>query len=664
MWCPLLILVSVLVTAKLQLDPEGRILSLHKPNGNVLDLHAEWLRERCQSDGNVDIATKQPLVNPHDFDSPRVKIANLVNTTEAYGHTQWLRIEFSDGHLTTFEYDSLVKRASAELRGDQAGALIQTYQAPNVQRKPWGSSFKPPVIKYEHLIGDSSENEWTRLELTAHLLNTGLAIVRGAPKREGQCVELAGLLSTLRETEWGKTFDVKYNPPAKAAAKVNEEAQSNNSKDNNEGRADLAYSGHYIGMHTDNPYRNPMPDFQLLHAIDHCTCDMNKPGYEETKNCEECRTQNFFVDGLSIADRMAKETPELFDVLTTTNVRFENDGGGATSALYHIAPIFEPSNEYKMNGCSGAECVGSVRFSSKSGGYVPLGTENIDTFYTARRRFSEIAHDLGPEGLGVTLQLNPGDIAIFDNMRILHSRSAIRPIDGKRHLQGCYLNRDGLYFNQERLRRRVMQSGVANTVDFRSLAEGTKADFDLMTAAYVEACNSTHLTNRALGLLEQLNTPATKLGARISLYEHSLQTATRALRAGEDDETVVIALLHDVGELLSPSSHGDIANALLLPYISPKSQWVLKMHEIFQGYHYFHHVGGNRHQREDYKDHEFYEACKQFCDLYDQTSFDDGYVSLPIESFRPLVEKIFSRKPYWWQPDHPKASAVTGSSDK
>jgi hypothetical protein len=75
----------------------------------------------------------------------------------------------------------------------------------------------------------------------------------------------------------------------------------------------------------------------------------------------------------------------------------------------------------------------------------------------------------------------------------------------------------------------------------------------------------------------------------VSLYEHSLQTATRALRAGEDEETVVVALLHDIGELMSPSSHGDVANAMLLPYISEKNQWVLKMHEIFQGYYYFHH---------------------------------------------------------------------------
>ena len=73
-------------------------------------------------------------------------------------------------------------------------------------------------------------------------------------------------------------------------------------------------------------------------------------------------------------------------------------------------------------------------------------------------------------------------------------------------------------------------------------------------------------------------------------------------------------------------------------------------------------MGGDRHQRELYKDHEFYEACVRFCDLYDQASFDERYESLPLEAFRPMVEAVFARKAYWWDPSHPKAFAVTGSA--
>jgi predicted HD phosphohydrolase len=85
------------------------------------------------------------------------------------------------------------------------------------------------------------------------------------------------------------------------------------------------------------------------------------------------------------------------------------------------------------------------------------------------------------------------------------------------------------------------------------------------------------------------------------------------------------------------------------------------MHEIFHGYHYFHHQeGGDRNLCDNYKDHDFYQAYKDFCDVYDQTSFDENYSSLPLESFSPMVQRIFERKAYWWQPDHPKAGAFTG----
>ena len=91
-----------------------------------------------------------------------------------------------------------------------------------------------------------------------------------------------------------------------------------------------------------------------------------------------------------------------------------------------------------------------------------------------------------------------------------------------------------------------------------------------MTKKYVDACTGEKLAARSIAMLKQLDTPDTMLGARVSLYEHSLQTATRAYRAGEDEETVVISLLHDVGELMSPSAHGDVVAGILKPYISQK----------------------------------------------------------------------------------------------
>ena len=141
--------------------------------------------------------------------------------------------------------------------------------------------------------------------------------------------------------------------------------------------------------------------------------------------------------------------------------------------------------------------------------------QSLDAFYKARRLFSRLAHE-EDEGLQITHQLESGDMIIFDNTRVLHSRSSIAPTDAPRQLEGCYLNRDGLEFNSERLRRQVMTSRLgadddADHVSFRSLAEGTKEDYDLMTAKYVEACSAQHLAERALagGVCCQMMTTTT-----------------------------------------------------------------------------------------------------------------------------------------------------------
>jgi len=169
-----------------------------------------------------------------------------------------------------------------------------------------------------------------------------------------------------------------------------------------------------------------------------------------------------------------------------------------------------------------------------------------------------------------------------------------------------------------------------------------------------------NMVGRVLQLLNNLKGDQFKLGAKVDLYEHSLQSATRALRDGADEETVVCALLHDAGELLSPSNHGEIPAAILRPYISPENYWILAHHEIFQGYYYLHHIGGNRNTRDIYRNHPNYDRTVYFCEKYDQASFDPAYQSLPLEAFEPMVCNIFSRKLYWWDQEHPKLGCVTG----
>ena len=105
------------------------------------------------------------------------------------------------------------------------------------------------------------------------------------------------------------------------------------------------------------------------------------------------------------------------------------------------------------------------------------------------------------------------------------------------------------------------------------------------------------------------------------------------------------ALLHDIGDLLAPHNHSEVAAAILKPYVSKRTYWVIKHHGLFQSYYYAHHSGGDRNAREKYRGHPYYEAASAFCHLWDQPSFDPNYDTLPLETFEPLVRRIFSRDP-------------------
>lgn len=131
-------------------------------------------------------------------------------------------------------------------------------------------------------------------------------------------------------------------------------------------------------------------------------------------------------------------------------------------------------------------------------------------------------------------------------------------------------------------------------------------------------------------------------GYPVDRLEHCLQTATRAHRDGRDEEYVVCALLHDIGDTLGPSNHADVAATILQPYISEENHWIIKHHGIFQGYYFFDHLGMDGNAREAFKDHPHYQACVDFCHLYDQNSFDSEYESEPLEFFVPMIERLFA----------------------
>ena len=179
-------------------------------------------------------------------------------------------------------------------------------------------------------------------------------------------------------------------------------------------------------------------------------------------------------------------------------------------------------------------------------------------------------------------------------------------------------------------------------VSFTEMKHGTKEDY-----LFLEKHEKNYVNKTADRILKYMSGLTKTLeGYPISRLEHSLQSATKALKAGEDEEMIVAALLHDIGDELAPMNHSEYAAAILKPYVSEKTHWIVERHGEFQAYYYAHHLGGDRNKREKYKDHKYYQATIDFCEKYDQGCFDPNYKSLPLEHFEPMVRKIFSRKPY------------------
>jgi len=181
--------------------------------------------------------------------------------------------------------------------------------------------------------------------------------------------------------------------------------------------------------------------------------------------------------------------------------------------------------------------------------------------------------------------------------------------------------------------------GVAR---FTRMEDGTKADYELLER--IQRPFEQALADRVLEHLGQLGNSYG--GMLVDRLTHSLQSATRAQRDGRDDEYVVCALLHDVGDLLATYNHADLAAAILKPFVSERNLWIVQHHAIFQGYYFWHHVGANRNARDRYRDHPYYADTAEFCALYDQCSFDPAYDTLPLADFEPMLRRVLS-VPKW-----------------
>merc|ERR1711862_138494 len=188
------------------------------------------------------------------------------------------------------------------------------------------------------------------------------------------------------------------------------------------------------------------------------------------------------------------------------------------------------------------------------------------------------------------------------------------------------------------------ESQLVKMSSFTKLSDATAENSEEYTRQFTESVQPEKLTRRMFEMLESLKDVEPQ--EPLDLYRHNLQSAARAFRAGEDTETVVCALFHDVGELLSPACHGEIAASILRPFISEKNYWILQHHEIFQTYYYGPAWNVDPNLRDRFSSSPFFDDCIKFCQDYDQMSFDPYYDSMDIKEFYPLVLEIFSRTPY------------------
>jgi predicted HD phosphohydrolase len=185
----------------------------------------------------------------------------------------------------------------------------------------------------------------------------------------------------------------------------------------------------------------------------------------------------------------------------------------------------------------------------------------------------------------------------------------------------------------------MMDPSEMDRATFKAMTEGTQADWGKIATAAIEF--NVGLADRVLAHLKMLKGDCG--GFSVDRLEHSLQAATLAYRDRMDEEYVVCALLHDMGDILASTNHAELAATVLKPFVSEQNWWLLQHHGIFQGYYFFHYLGLDRNMREQYRGHPNFERTALFCERHDQNAFDPGYDSMPLEAFVPMVQRVMAR---------------------
>ena len=203
------------------------------------------------------------------------------------------------------------------------------------------------------------------------------------------------------------------------------------------------------------------------------------------------------------------------------------------------------------------------------------------------------------------------------------------------------------------------QSPNESVVSFTRMDEGTYEDYQML--AELEHDFHAQVAGR---ILDQMAAQAedTLSGYKISRLEHGLQSAARAEADGADIDWIVAALIHDIGDGLSPQNHDRMAAEIIRPFVREEVSWVVEKHGIFQMKYYAQHYGWNPDERDQFKGHPYWQSCADFCERWDMMSFDPDYPMPGLDHFEPMVREVFGRKA--WDEAHIKPGVVVGLPQK
>ncbi|OCC03384.1 gamma-butyrobetaine hydroxylase [Labrys sp. WJW] len=357
----------------------GQALRINWGDGESHRFHAIWLRDNALDPRTRSSANGQRLITVLDIPADTVIASAEVTAEGAIGITfapEQHQAVFPAGWLRDHGYDKPAPAAQGWL-----GPAIEPWDA--------GLQDQVPTASYDRLRQDRAVLGTWLGAVERH----GFAVITGMPTHSGGLCDVADLFGYVRETNYGRWFEVR--------AEVNP--------------TNLAYTNLGLQAHTDNPYRDPVPTLQLLACLENSV----EGG------------DSIVVDGFAVARRLQAEDPEAFDLLARHAVRFEYAGSSGV-CLRSKRPFIELGPDGEMI---------AIRFNNRSAAaFTDVPYEEMAAFYAAYRRFAEILEDPAME---VSFKLRPGELFIVDNTRVMHARKAFSG-SGKRWLQGCYADKDGL----------------------------------------------------------------------------------------------------------------------------------------------------------------------------------------------------------------------------